>query len=90
MNRLAKLIDRLDRRELKLIQKDLEEGNLEMLVKRRLQAMEAGRESVCPVCGTTVPAKAGLLIQFGPKDLRQQARFDAVDCMNYFIKEKLR
>ena len=89
MNKLAKIISELTYDELKLIKKDLNEGNIEKLINTRLQNLEEERGgAVCPVCNTAIsdPENGALTLIFGPKDFRQKATFDAADCMEYFME----
>ena len=89
MNRLAKIIHGLGERELDLIQKDLDAGNIERLIAQRRDQLSTVREPVCPTCGREVHKKEHFLLEFGPKDLRQRAVFDAPDCLTYFVEERL-
>jgi hypothetical protein len=85
MNKLAKLIEDLDEADLKLIKKDLEMGNVERLVKKKLDDIqEKDFNKVCPVCQTPMEGEGYTLI-FGPKDLRKKATFCATDCLEYFL-----
>lgn len=90
MNRLAAIINGMDEQDLRLIQKDIYEGNLSQLIKSRLHSMMPPEESkqVCPVCGSPIDSEtARYELIFGPPDLRRRARFDGLDCLRYFIKE---
>lgn len=89
MNKLAKLIGTLREEELRLIQKDVVSGNLENVIATRLAELRGHKDGVCPVCGADIPAGTGLKIQFGPADLRQQAKFDAPDCLKYFLENNI-
>ena len=89
MNKLAKIINELSYDELKLIKKDLAEGNIEKLINLRLKNFEEERGViVCPVCNTSIsdPDNGALTLIFGPKDFRKKATFDASDCMEYFME----
>ena len=87
MNRLAKLIESLDETDLKLIKKDLEFGNIEKLVDRKLKEREeTDFNKVCPVCQTPI-GEENLTLVFGPKGLRKKASFCALDCMEYFLNK---
>ncbi len=90
MNKLAKLIQQLDAKELALIQKDLEAGTLHRLVEQRLREKQQGSKKTCPVCGTQTPQHEAIRIEFGPASLRQQAHFDANDCLEHFIQNTLK
>jgi hypothetical protein len=90
MNKLAKMITRLKREELLLLQKDLDSGNIEKAISMQLQNLGGTRQRTCPACGTNVEETSGLRLEFGPPDLRQQAFFDGTDCIQFFIKEHFR
>jgi hypothetical protein len=85
MNRLAKLIESLDEEDLKLIKKDLEFGNIERLISKKIQEhKEEDFNKVCPVCQTPI-GKENLTLIFGPEGLRKKASFCALDCLEYFL-----
>jgi hypothetical protein len=85
MNRLAKLIESLDDNDLKLIKKDLEEGNIERLISKKLQEKkEIDFNKVCPVCQSPI-GEGNLTLIFGPNGLRKKASFCALDCLEYFL-----
>jgi hypothetical protein len=87
MNRLAKLIESLDEDDLKLIKKDLEIGNVERLINKRLQERkEEDFNKVCPVCQTPI-GEENLTLIFGPNGLRKKASFCAMDCLEYFLNK---
>jgi hypothetical protein len=85
MNRLARIISEMSVDELKLIKRDLEEGNLRRLIDVRLQQLST--QKVCPVCGTELEkGEQKYVLEFGPADLRQKAYFDEHDCLTYFLE----
>jgi hypothetical protein len=85
MNKLSKLISELDEEDLKLIQKDLEAGNLDKLISQKIrEKTQADFNKVCPVCQAPTDEESITLI-FGPKGLRKKASFCALDCLEYFI-----
>ena len=88
MNKLAKIINDLGYEELKLIQKDLNEGHIEQLIDTRLKQFDEGKGVVCPICGANIMDLENntLTLFFGPKDFRRKATFDATDCLEYFIE----
>ena len=89
MNKLAKIINELSYDELKLIKKDLIEGNIEKLINLRLKNLEEDMVGiVCPICNTSItdPDNGALTLFFGPKDFRRKATFDGADCMEYFME----
>ena len=85
MNKLAQIIDQLTRHELELIKKDLEAGNIERLINKRLEELE--QKKTCPTCGTELMTlEQKYAIEFGPRGLRQKAYFDELDCLDYFLR----
>jgi len=87
MNKLAKLIENLSEEDLRLIKKDLEAGNIERLINKKLQEKrEEDFNKVCPVCQTPV-GEENLTLIFGPKGLRKKASFCALDCLEYFLNK---
>ena len=85
MNRLIKIINEMSYEDLQKIRLDVEEGTLRELVDERLAYFE-DENKVCPTCQNKPPAD-GFVLQFGPYDLRQQAQFCALDCLEYFLKQ---
>jgi replicative superfamily II helicase len=87
MNRLAKLIEGLDKSDLRLIKKDLETGNIERLINTKLtEIKQTDFNKVCPVCQTPLEEE-GFTLVFGPKGLRKKASFCAQDCLEYFLNK---
>lgn len=85
MNRLARLIESLDDDDLRLIKKDLEAGNIERLISKKLQEKkEVDSNKVCPVCQSDI-GEDNMTLVFGPKGLRKKASFCAIDCLEYFL-----
>jgi hypothetical protein len=85
MNRLARLIENLDEDDLKLLKKDLEAGNIERLISKKLQERkETESNKVCPVCQSPI-GEENLTLVFGPQGLRKKASFCALDCLEYFL-----
>jgi peptide subunit release factor 1 (eRF1) len=86
MNRLAKLIEQLAIADLRLIQKDLEAGNVDRLIRKRIEELDV--KKTCPTCGTEMGASdQKYAIEFGPQGLRQKAYFDELDCLDYFMRK---
>ena len=86
MNKLVKIIGELGIEDLKLLQKDLQAGNIDRLIRTRLEQLEQCK--TCPTCGRELsPEQQKFAIEFGPRDLRQKAYFDEYDCLDYFLKE---
>jgi hypothetical protein len=87
MNKLNKIINSLDEDELKLIKKDLQAGNIEKLINKKLQEIiETDFNKVCPVCQNQV-GEENLTLIFGPKGFRKKASFCALDCLEYFLNK---
>ena len=90
MNKLIHIINSMNEQELKLIQKDLFEGNISYLIKKRLneKKKEVDENKVCPVCGTKLTeVTAKYILVFGLKDFRKKAMFDEIDCLGFFISK---
>jgi hypothetical protein len=86
MNKLARIISELSADELKLIHKDLQAGNIERLIRARLEQLETRK--TCPTCGRELVAdEQKFAMEFGPRDLRQKAYFDEYDCLDYFLQQ---
>lgn len=90
MNKLAKLVKQLGAQDLVLIQKDIQAGTLQRLIDEELRKQRSGPEKTCPVCGATTKQHEAIRLEFGPVDLRQQAHFDATDCLQHFIEHTLK
>ena len=87
MNKLARLVEDMDEEDLMLLRKDLEKGNMEKLINKKLQAkLEKDVNRVCPVCHTPV-REENLTLIFGPEGLRKRASFCALDCLEYFLNK---
>jgi hypothetical protein len=91
MNKLAKIIDDLDKGELLKIKRDLIAGNIDRLIEKKLRKYEEFNlsEKQCPVCGGDIEDGCYVL-EFGAPYLRRRAFFDAVDCLEYFVRGKLK
>lgn len=87
MNKLARILENLDEKDLALLKKDLEAGNIEKLINKKIQEKkEANFNKVCPVCQAPIGAESLTLI-FGPTGLRKKASFCALDCLEYFLNK---
>lgn len=86
MNRLAKLIEHLPAEDVRLIQKDIDEGNLSRVIRERLAELEAPQR-ICPVCQSAVNDDAPYVLYFGT-DVRRKARFDGKDCLLFFLNKE--
>lgn len=85
MNKLAELINTLPAKDVRLIKQDLDEGNLNRVVKERLAELELPQR-VCPVCHAAVGDDAPYVLLFG-SDVRKKARFDGRDCLKFFLEK---
>ncbi len=90
MNKLIGIINSLDYKELKAIQKDVSEGNMGKLIKERMDEIEKSmgyEERVCPTCGSKISEEtAKYILVFGSSDFRKRAMFDEMDCLTFFIE----
>lgn len=87
MNKLAALIDNLNYKDLKSLEKDLYEGNIGKLIKKNISQLESRfPDKVCPVCGNTVN-NPSFVLEFGPPDFRKRASFCGIDCLNFFVNK---
>ena len=87
MNRLASIINSLDYKDLKALEKDLYEGNIGRLIKQNIKKIESLRpDSICPTCGSVLKNPAYVL-EFGRSDFRKRAGFCGLDCLNFFISK---
>jgi hypothetical protein len=85
MNKLADLIRKLPADDVLKIKRDLEDGNLQRVIADRLAELEMPQK-VCPVCNTPLGENAPYVLYFG-EDVRKKARFDAIDCLEFFIQD---
>ena len=85
MNKLIKIISEASVEDLRKIQLDLDQGILQGLIEERLDFFNDDNK-VCPTCNSKPPVD-GFVLQFGPYDLRQQASFCALDCLEYFLRK---
>jgi hypothetical protein len=88
MNKLATLIKDLSYEDATLLKKDVDKGNLNKLLKKRIVEAKRERISLCPVCNTPVQESLGIYVEFGPEGLRKKATFDKNECLLYFFTEK--
>jgi len=85
MSKLQRLLNNVDLKELREIEQELSEGTIQAVLRDRLSNLER-QTKTCPVCNRLIPQEEAFTLEFGPKDLRQKASFDAKDCLEYFIK----
>jgi hypothetical protein len=88
MNKLVNLIKELSYEDAAALKKDLDKGNLNKLLKKRIIEAKRERISLCPVCNKPVQENMGLYMEFGPIGLRKKATFDTAHCLQYFFTEK--
>jgi len=87
MNELINVINNLSYEELKNIEKDLNQGNIERLIKEKLLHFEKGRR-ICPICYRTInEGDEHFTLIFGPNDFKKKASFCGVDCLEFFISK---
>ncbi len=87
MNQLARMINEMEYDDLKLLQKDLDSGNIERLIKERLLYFEKGRK-ICPVCYRTIGENdEHFTLVFGPHNFKKKAHFCGLDCLGFFISK---
>ena len=75
--------------DLKAILADLEEGgeNTKETIKELISEME-GQTAICATCGQVIDLDNNpFILEFGPPEMRKEACFCALDCMEYFIKQ---
>jgi hypothetical protein len=91
MNKLAKIIDGLDKEDLLKIKRDLIAGNIDKLVEEKLHTYQETNfsEKQCPVCSGEITQNA-FILEFGEQYLRRRAFFDAIDCLEYFVDTNLK
>jgi hypothetical protein len=74
--------------ELKLLEKDLYEGNIAREIAKRLKDIEEVQAMVCPVCGKSLGAdEEKYKLIFGPEDFKKKASFCGKDCLLYFMNK---
>ena len=88
MNHLVRIINSLDYKELKAIQKDLAEGNMGKLIAERISNIEKsiGFDKTCPTCENKINEnEARYTLIFGPPDFKKKASFCGHDCLTFFL-----
>ncbi|MFH1211392.1 MAG: hypothetical protein V1659_00505 [Candidatus Woesearchaeota archaeon] len=63
----------------------IKEGRMETLINKKVKELE-NKVKVCPTCSTLLEREKSIVVQFGPKDFRKEARFCGIDCLEYFLK----
>ena len=88
MNKLKKVISTLSERELIELRKDLNEGNIELLINKKISQINKINQRKCPVCGEDIEPDSYVL-EFGNL-IRRKAHFDGLDCLSYFVQTKIK
>ena len=90
MNKLADEIGNMSQEELMKLKRELESGAIRKMVESRIQeAAQESHDRICPVCHSAVDDE-GFTLTFGPKGLRKRATFCAADCLEYFLRTKIK
>ncbi len=85
MNRLLTLIDSMNYKDLKALEKDLYEGNIGKLIKKNLEQHEYTLSSKnCATCGTQLK-EPSYTLEFGRNDFKKRAVFCGLDCLSFFV-----
>lgn len=77
----------MDEEDLVALRKDLISGNMERLIRGRLNRLRGFDDKTCPVCGQDVD-ESDYILEFGDQ-MRKRAFFDEKDCLTYFLDERL-
>ncbi len=88
MNQLKNLIKNLNEEDLLKIKKDLEEGNIQRLINKKINQLNLDKKR-CPVCGEKINTES-FYLEFGKDYLRKKAYFDGADCLEYFLNKKIK
>ena len=85
MNKLTGIISNLGFEELRALEKDLDSGNIERLIKERIMQFDRSRK-ICPICYRTIEeCDEHFTLTFGPNDFKKKASFCGLDCLEIFI-----
>lgn len=90
MNVLAQLIKELEYDDLLLMKKDVEKGTLKKILNKQIKEKQEEKQKICPVCQGTIRRGDGFHLEFGSSGFRQEATFDGIDCLQYFIEHTLK
>ncbi|MFP4523121.1 MAG: hypothetical protein ACLFNM_01045 [Candidatus Woesearchaeota archaeon] len=90
MNVLAQLIKELEYDDLLLLKKDVDKGTIKKILNKQIKQKQKEKQKICPVCEGAICKGCGFHLEFGSADFRQEATFDGIDCLNYFIKNTLK
>jgi ferritin-like metal-binding protein YciE len=74
--------------DLQTVLQDIEEGgeNTKETIKEVLKEIEEQVEQ-CATCGQMIePERNSFILEFGPNEIRKEAHFCAIDCLQYFVK----
>jgi len=87
MNKLSEIINSLNYEDLRMIEKDIEEGNVSKIVRKRIEQYERSSKT-CPVCyKEIVEGNEAFTLIFGSPDFKKKASFCALDCLEFFISK---
>jgi len=84
-NSIMEIIKTASSQEVRLIKQDVEDGTLRRVIAERLAELELPQR-VCPICNTPLDDNAPYVLFFGTT-IRKKARFDAKDCLLYFLED---
>lgn len=87
MGKLHNIIEHLPYQDLVALKKDVQAGNVERLINKRIESMQPTKAGICPVCSTHIDSNENLTLTFGPANFRQRASFDGPDCLIYFLDQ---
>lgn len=80
-------INNLGEQELSQLESQLSSGRAHELIHQRKRALN-NPMLVCPVCEAKVCERENLVLEFGPNDFRQKARFCGLDCLEFFLEQQ--
>ncbi|MEM4637424.1 MAG: hypothetical protein QXK76_00150 [Candidatus Woesearchaeota archaeon] len=81
------ILEKLNLEELELFEKDLKEGYIQKYIDQKKEFFKI-KDKYCPVCGNNVKEDCFVLI-WGEPSLRKKAHFCGIDCLKYFINNKI-
>ncbi len=66
----------------------IDKGELDRIIKKRINSIEKNTQKACPVCGAEVSRDSDLTLFFGPQEMRMKATFCAQDCLQHHLKKR--